>query len=172
VSLPPLGPPPPRGCSVEERIDFICELIARGDYRSGTTTYDLARRWGLTVATVHGYAGEAGRRLRCPKEHLEALKQAHIALLEAVLHDAKQTRNKMTNQPDYRSFVEAWKAYSSYGLGWNPDREAKAEGPKPEDLSDEELKELVEKALAASKNANKSERPEPSDRSGPEGSTS
>ena len=53
--------------SVEERIDFICELMAQLLWERGKTAKRLAAEWGLAVATVEGNAAEASRRMTADK---------------------------------------------------------------------------------------------------------
>jgi hypothetical protein len=170
------------GAAKAERVDYLTELMARGEYRSGVTPLELSRRWGISMGEVTKDAAEASRRLRADKEHLDVLRQAHLLLLEAVLHDARTMRSKLTNTPDWKHVLEAWRMLAEYQLDWNPSRDTKDTGPKPEDMGDDELRELASKAFGVLSKQLKSEAivpgrdkpegPEQGDRSGTQGSES
>lgn len=78
-------PPPRRAPSVEERIEFICELMAQLLWERGKTAKRLAAEWGLAVPTVEGNAAEASRRMTADKAEVarDVGVIARRALLEA-----------------------------------------------------------------------------------------
>lgn len=130
--------------SKAERVDYITERMAAGEWRAGLSTQEMAHKWGLHYQSVSEDAGEAARRLRLGPERLEELQQTWLAFIERVMHDAMARKNKATNLPDYKAALQATEMAFKYAIG----EQRNNAGPKPEDLSDEELRELASKAMA------------------------
>jgi DNA-binding CsgD family transcriptional regulator len=124
----------------DERVVDIATRMAEGRWRRYLTTRELAVRWGVSESTVNGYASDASRLLRIPKEEREALQAQQYAFLESIMHDAAVSRSVITGLPDYRHILQAWEMYQKYVLAnWGKQEE----GAPPAELSDTELEALA-----------------------------
>jgi hypothetical protein len=52
---------PPRPESVDDRIDFIVDLMANLEWERGKTAKKIAAAWDLSIKTVEGYSATASR---------------------------------------------------------------------------------------------------------------
>lgn len=106
---------------VEQRVELICDWMARGRYEKGKTHRELAGVWGCDVRTVKNYAAEARRMLA-----RELLSRSRDELLAELLvrvsfigQDALERREEVALQsgavvevkrPDHRTALRAAEA--------------------------------------------------------------
>lgn len=98
----------------DERIRECMRLMCIGQWRAGATHAELAARWGVTVATVSGYATNASRLLRMLVGTSDEAKQEIYAFLGHVrsLAVERQSATKdgvLYDDPDLKAAVAAAK---------------------------------------------------------------
>jgi len=74
--------------TVEEKVEHIADLMARGMYITRTTAKQLAAEWGVAKTTVEHYAAEASRRVRADRGTLDQVRDGQLAKLEMIVMQA------------------------------------------------------------------------------------
>lgn len=125
-----------------DRVRYIANLMASGQYRTRLTEQELCARWGISSCVYRQHAAEASRWLKLDPAEIEDLRTRNVMTLERLVHDALERKNTMTGLPDYRSVNDAIRLMQEM-LGPNEDKSR-----DPEEMTDDELRELAKKATA------------------------
>lgn len=115
---------------VEARVLHIAELMSTLRYQSFLTCQALAKEWGLSAGTVQEYADEASRRLACPKDKIPELRARLSRTFEAIGTAALNERSRVTNLPDFKSAIDAYKLHGQYSGADIEVDEQRAERPE------------------------------------------
>lgn len=104
-----------RACeSVSDRVAYVADLMAKGEYRTRLTGKWLSQLWGLAETTIGGYAAEASRLLQVPSEERGARRAVMAAWFEARANDAATRRSFVTGLPDMGAALKAMELYGRY----------------------------------------------------------
>ena len=71
--------------TVEERVEWISDLMARGLWVTRATAKQLAAEWGVAKTTVEHYAAEASRRVRADRGTLDQVRDGQLSRLEMIV---------------------------------------------------------------------------------------
>lgn len=79
-----------RRTNTEARIEHVCGMMRRLEWRTGESGPELAQAWGLSRSSVEKYAAEASRRVRAELSDPAEVQRLTGAALAKVLHEASQ----------------------------------------------------------------------------------
>lgn len=82
--------PKPGAPPVEERVDALLEMMAKGEYRGMSTVAKLAEQWGVSSRTVEAHAAEASRSIKRELDR-DALTGFIVSSLARVMSTGKDT---------------------------------------------------------------------------------
>lgn len=94
--------------NTEERVYHIAQMMADGSYLGGYKIRAvLAEDWGVSDATIRGYAAEAHRVVSFDPEEREHLRRTIAARMLDIADRAKAAFNIVTGMPDFKAEREA-----------------------------------------------------------------
>ena len=78
--------------TVTQRVKEIRDLMLSGQWKTGSTSYGLALRWGISEYTVRKHANEASRQIESAFEDKSDLRAKVYLLLERAIDCAEEAR--------------------------------------------------------------------------------
>ena len=120
---------PPGTPSRRDRVDEICDMMVRNQWRTRITAGELALKWNVARTTIDEYASEASRLLKVPPEQREERRALLAATFEALAHQACTDRSALTGLADPAAAAKIWAEYARFA-GLEPPADA-AQAAKP-----------------------------------------
>lgn len=115
----------------DERVHYVVGLMRRNEWPSFPESRkfraELAAKWGVSDSSVKAYAAEAHRIVALdPDERAELQERLGRSLLE-MAEEARASKNKVTDLPDYPSAIRATEMAAKF-LGIEFEQKVKLSG--------------------------------------------